>query len=67
MALEISTQTNKSSGLEKVWVTCPACKRREWYYGFWARRCNSCNFIFGNTRSINEDLGNRLRFHRHGF
>ena len=67
MALEIIVETKNSSSLIKVWITCPKCKHKEWYYGFWARRCTACSFVFGNTKSISEDIDARLGFHKNKF
>lgn len=67
MALKISIQTNAPPNLAKIWITCPTCEHRDWYYSFWGRRCNICGFIFGNTKSISEDINARLKFHKNKF
>jgi DNA-directed RNA polymerase subunit RPC12/RpoP len=64
MALKISIQINAPPEMTKIWVTCPMCNHKEWYYSFWARKCNICGSIFDDIKSISENMNTRLKFHK---
>lgn len=67
MILKISTELkNPKKEVSRVWVTCPSCKRKDWYYSLWVEKCDLCGFDFGNIRKMPTDIDRRLVFHIKG-
>lgn len=64
MPLEISIDFKGHE--PKVWVTCPSCKKRDWYYNLWIRRCNDCGFVIGSIYNIDKNIHKRMDFHKKG-
>lgn len=67
MALKILIEFTRKDEPPRTWITCPACKRTDWYYTLWIEKCDLCGVAMGSIHNIDNDLSRRLRFHREGF
>ena len=64
---QVTVETNRHAALAKVWVTCPSCKHKDWFYNLCIKRCSNCGFVIGNIYGIDYNLEKRLTFHKEGF
>lgn len=66
MCLKITTEIRDHKEMPRIWITCPICKRKDWYYSLYIGRCDSCGAILNDIRGIYMNLNRRLVFHLNG-
>jgi len=66
MCLKITIETKNNKEMSRIWITCPTCKRRDWFYSLYIGRCDFCGASIDNIRSIYTNLDARLYFHSNG-
>lgn len=66
MALKILIEFERKDEPPRIWITCPECKRTDWYYTLWIEKCDLCGAAMGSIHNINNNLSRRLKFHTKG-
>ena len=66
MPLKILIEFVRKDEAPRTWITCPTCKRTDWYYTLCIEKCDLCGAAMGNTHNIDSNLDIRLRFHTKG-
>ena len=66
MCLKITIEIKDHKEMPRIWITCPICEHRDWYYSLYIGRCDSCGASIGNIRGIYMNLNARLDFHSNG-
>jgi len=66
MLLKILIDFTREDEPPKTWVTCPICKRIDWYYTLCIEECEFCGANIRSIHNISSSLDKRLRFHTKG-
>lgn len=66
MSLKFLIELIREDEPPRIWVTCPICKRTDWYYTLCIEKCDLCGASMINIRDITTHLDKRLKFHREG-
>lgn len=66
MCLKVTIEVRDNKKMPRIWITCPTCEHKDWYYSLWIGKCDICGATFGNIRGIYMDLNARLDFHSNG-
>ncbi len=66
--IQISSEIKASSfcGTPRNFITCPQCRKKDWFYNFILRTCMSCGFNWGNITALIDDINVRKQFHKEG-
>lgn len=66
MCLKITIEAKGRERMPKIWITCPLCKHKDWYYSLYIGRCDFCGAVLTDIRGIYMNLNRRLEFHSDG-
>lgn len=67
MSLGILIEFVRKDEPPRIWITCPSCKRTDWYYTLWVEKCDLCGAPMGKFHGMDKSLTKRLKFHKEGF